>query len=154
MEDSPMNEIDVVGGKALGYFNAGHNCAQSVLLAMADHWNVKNELIPKIAAPFGGGIGRYGSVCGALTGAAMALGLKYGTNEPSAEKRQEAYERARALCQQFKRNHGSILCRDLIGYDLSNPEEMEKARRNNAFREKCDKYVKSAVEILLKTDDH
>ena len=35
VDDSAMNEIDVVGGKALGYFNAGHHCAASVLLAMS-----------------------------------------------------------------------------------------------------------------------
>jgi C_GCAxxG_C_C family probable redox protein len=148
-----MSEIDVVGDRALGYFQGGHNCAQSVLLAMTEHWDVKNELIPKIAAPFGGGIGRYGSVCGALAGAAMALGVKYGTNEPLAEKRQEAYERARALCEQFETKHGSILCRNLIGYDLSDPAKMDDARRANVFREKCDKYVRSAIEILLKPND-
>lgn len=148
-----MSEMDSVVWKALGHFHAGHNCAQSVLLAMAEHWNVKNELIPKIAAPFGGGIGRSGSVCGALTGAAMALGIMYGTNEPSADKRQEAYERAKSLCEQFAKRHGSIICRDLIGFDLSDPAKLQEAREANVFREKCDKYVKSAIEILLKPSD-
>lgn len=57
-----MSDIDPVAKKALSHFHAGHNCAQSVLLAMAEHWSVNSELIPKIAAPFGGGIGRCGSV--------------------------------------------------------------------------------------------
>jgi C_GCAxxG_C_C family probable redox protein len=59
---------------------------------MFEHWNGKSELIPKIATAFGGGIGRCGSLCGALTGGVMAIGIKHGTNEPSPEKRLKAYE--------------------------------------------------------------
>lgn len=81
------------------------------------------------------------------------MGVEFGTNEPSADKRRDVYERARALCKQFEWDHGSILCRDLIGYDLSDPQEMKKAREANVFREKCDKYVRSAIEILLKSSD-
>jgi hypothetical protein len=70
--------------KAVKRFLDGYNCAQSVLLTMFEFWNGENALIPKIATGFGGGIGRCGSVCGALTGGVMALGVKYGTNEPSS----------------------------------------------------------------------
>ena len=70
------------------YFNNGYNCAQSVLFALYDQINpnIKNDFIPKIASGFGGGIGRCGSVCGALTGSIMAVGLKYGSNEANREK--------------------------------------------------------------------
>jgi C_GCAxxG_C_C family probable redox protein len=153
-EDFGMATIDQVKREALGQFHAGHNCAQSVLLAMARNWKIENELVPKIATAFGGGIGRYGSVCGALTGGAMSIGLRYGTNEPSAQKRLDAYDRARKLCQQFQMKHGSILCRELIGYDLSKPEELEKARQAKVLEEKCEKYVQSVIEMLLKADAH
>jgi len=149
-----MANVDEVTRNALGHFHAGHNCAQSVLLAMAGYWKIDSELIPRIATPFGGGIGRYGSVCGALTGGVMAIGLKHGTNDPSMEKRLGAYDRARTLCQQFQTKHGSILCRELIGYDLSKPEELEQARQANVIKEKCEKYVQNVIEMLLKANDH
>ena len=80
-----MSFKDVVGEKAVSRFLRGYNCAQSVLLTMFEHWKGGNVLVPKIATAFGGGIGRRGSVYGALTGGVMAIGIKYGTNEPSAE---------------------------------------------------------------------
>ncbi|MCW4055801.1 MAG: C-GCAxxG-C-C family protein, partial [Candidatus Bathyarchaeota archaeon] len=66
--------------KAAIYFRGGYNCAQSVLLAMQEHYGTKSDVIPKIASAFGGGVGRCGSVCGALTGAVMTIGMKHGTN--------------------------------------------------------------------------
>ncbi|MEM2105481.1 MAG: C-GCAxxG-C-C family protein [Candidatus Bathyarchaeia archaeon] len=134
-------------------FLGGYNCAQSVLLTMFEFWNGENELVPKIATAFGGGIGRCGSVCGALTGGVMALGIKYGTNEPLMEKRLEAYARARKLYNEFKRLHGSVSCRELIGYDLSNPSELEEAHKANVFEEKCTKFVESAIKLVLKLSE-
>jgi len=104
-----MSFKDVVGEKAVNRFLSGYNCAQSVLLTMFEHWNGENVLVPKIASAFGGGIGRCGSVCGALTGGVMAIGIKCGTNEPSAEKRLRAYELARMTYRGFEKRHGSVL---------------------------------------------
>ncbi len=84
----------------------------------------------------------------------MAIGLRYGTDEPSVEKRLGAYDRAKSLCHQFQNKHATILCRELIGYDLSKPEELEKARRANVFDEKCEKYVRNVIEMLLKANEH
>jgi C_GCAxxG_C_C family probable redox protein len=139
--------------KAVAYFSEGYNCAQSVLMAMSEHWDRKNELIPKIATGFGGGIGRCGSVCGALTGGIMAIGLKYGTNEPSMEKRLKAYKQAKKLYKQFEKRHGSVLCRELIGYDLTKPVESAAAREANVFDERCPSYLATVVETLLKTSE-
>ena len=144
-----MKQKNVLCEKAATRFLEGYNCAQSVLLTMFEHWNGENELIPKIATAFGGGIGRCGSVCGALTGGVMALGIKYGTNEPSLEKRLKAYELAQKFYKRFEKQHGSVLCRELIRYDLSVPEELEKARRARIFEEKCVNFVKEAVETLI-----
>jgi C_GCAxxG_C_C family probable redox protein len=121
---------------------------------MFEYWNGENELIPKIATAFGGGIGRCGSVCGALTGGVMALGIKYGTNEPSLEKLLEAYKKAQEFYKQFERQHGSVLCREIIGYNLSDPKELDEALKARIFEEKCANFVKNAVEILLKLTGH
>lgn len=144
-----MDKKAVLCEKAVSYFNEGYNCAQSVLLAMSEHWKCKNELVPKIATGFGGGIGRCGSICGALTGGVMAIGIKYGTNEPSTEKRLKSYELTQTLYERFEKRHASVLCCELIGYRLSNAVELEKARREKVFEKKCSKFVGTVVEILL-----
>ena len=144
-----MKQKNVLCEKTATRFLEGYNCAQSVLLTMFEHWNGENELIPKIATAFGGGIGRCGSVCGALTGGVMALGIKYGTNAPSLEKRLKVYKLAQKFLERFEKHHGSVMCRELIGYDLSVPEELEKARRARIFEEKCVNFVKEAVETLI-----
>jgi C_GCAxxG_C_C family probable redox protein len=148
-----MKEKNRLGEKAVTRFLEGYNCAQSVLLTIFEQWNGKNELVPKVATAFGGGIGRCGSVCGALSGGVMAIGIKYGTNEPSVEKRLRAYELANKLYKRFEKKHGSVLCRELIGYDLSNAEELDKARKERVFEEKCANFVRNAVEILAEVDE-
>jgi C_GCAxxG_C_C family probable redox protein len=137
--------------KAISHFQSGYNCSQSVLLPLAEHINPtsKNELIPKIATGFGGGMGRCGSVCGALTGGIMAVSIKYGTNEAGVEKRAKAYVNAQALFKQFEKQHGTVLCRDLFKYDLSNPEQAAKARQEGVFQKVCHGLIKSVIENYL-----
>jgi C_GCAxxG_C_C family probable redox protein len=149
-----MNQKNILCKKAAERFLEGYNCAQSVLLTIFEHWKGNNELIPKIATAFGAGIGRCGSVCGALSGGVMAIGIKYGTNELSLEKRLKAYELAQRFYKQFEKQHGSVLCRELIGYDLLNSEELEKAKKAKVFEEKCVNFVRKAVENLVEVTEH
>ncbi|NWG10232.1 C_GCAxxG_C_C family protein [Candidatus Bathyarchaeota archaeon] len=146
-----MKRRNPLSEKAVERFQEGYNCAQSVLLTMFQHWNIgESDLVPKIATGFGGGIGRCGSVCGALTGGVMAVGVKYGTNEPLLDERLKSYELAQKLYKQFEKHHGSVYCRELIEYDLSNPKELEAAQEANVFRKKCDDLVRKTVETLVK----
>ena len=143
-------QISQLSKKAANHFKQGYNCAQSVLLTMQEYYGARRDsLIPKIATAFGGGIGRCGSLCGALTGAVMSIGLRYGTNVPILEKREEAYRLARELYEQFEKEFGSPFCRELIGFDLTVPEELERARESKVLDEKCTCFVKKAVEILI-----
>ncbi len=138
-----------LGEKAKTLFRESYNCSQSVLLAMCQHWGVENDLVPKIATGFGGGMGRSGSVCGAVTGGVMALSIRYGANEPSVEKRLQTYEYTRKFLEQFEKRNGGILCKDLIGFTLADPDEHEKAVKDGVFQKRCPTYVQSAIEILL-----
>jgi len=145
------NLADLLGEKAVKHFTEGYNCSQSVLLTMAEHWKCKDELIPKVASTFGGGMGRCGSVCGAVTGGLMAIGIQRGTNEPpskSAEKSTRAYQLAGTFYRQFEKQNGTVMCRDLIGLDLSDPEQLKKAREDHVFDKRCTVFIKSAIEIL------
>lgn len=136
--------------KAANYFKQDYNCAQSVLLTMQEYYSTpKNKLIPRIATAFGGGIGRRGSLCGALTGAIMAIGLKHGTEKTVQIEKEKAYQIALEFYNRFAKECGSPFCRELIGYDLTKPEELEKVRKLNVRDEKCSYFVKKAVEILI-----
>ena len=141
--------------KAVSYFKQqGYNCAQSVLLTMQEYYGIRrNKIIPKIATAFGGGIGKGGSLCGALTGAIMAIGLKHGTNTPILEEKEKAYKLAQRFYGQFVKECGSPFCRELTGYDLTDPEELKKLRKSNVRDEKCSHFVKKAVEILIDLEE-
>jgi C_GCAxxG_C_C family probable redox protein len=140
--------------KAVKNYQSGYNCAQTVLLTLFEQIepNSKNELIPKIAAGFAGGMGRCGSVCGALTGSLMAVGIKYGSNEASAEKQAKAYAYVNKLYKQFEKQQGTVYCRDLITHDLSKPEEAAKARQEKAFEKTCITLIKAAVKSFLELE--
>jgi C_GCAxxG_C_C family probable redox protein len=149
-----MSVNEAVADQAVAHFKNGYNCAQSVLLALYLHMDEgENPLIPKIAAGFGGGIGRCGSVCGALTGSIMAVGIKDAPNEPGMEKRAKAYADAKALFQKFQEQNGTVLCKDLIKLDLSNPAEAAKAREEGTFRKVCDNLIRTAVKNFLEQEN-
>jgi C_GCAxxG_C_C family probable redox protein len=148
-----VNERNLPSEKAVKLFEEGYNCAQSVLMAMCEHWRIRSNMVPKVATAFGSGIGRCGSVCGALVGGVMAIGVKFGTDEPSADKRQRSYALARTLYERFEDVHGSVLCRELIGYRLSVPQELEKAKKAKVFDKKCKGYMRTVVGTLLDIAD-
>jgi C_GCAxxG_C_C family probable redox protein len=149
-----MSTTQALAKQAITHFQSGYNCAQSVLLTLYEYIEPegKNELIPKIASGFGGGIGRCGSVCGALTGSIMAVGIKYGSNDTGVEKRAKVYANAKMLYKQFEKQHGTVFCRDLIKLDLSNPEEAAKARQENVFEKVCGNLIKAAIENFLELE--
>jgi len=142
----------LIPAKAASYFEAGYNCAQSVLLTMHRVWNVEAPSEPKVASAFGGGIGRRGSLCGALTGGVIAIGLKYGSNSPLVQEREKAYSLALEFYNEFEKRCGSVSCRELIECDLTDPKQLEKARKSNLFMEKCAKIIEEAVRILIELD--
>lgn len=139
-----MNKTD----KALELFASNFNCSQAVFAAFAPDFGIDEELALKIATSFGGGA-RNGEICGAVSGALMVLGLKYGHYQSdNNEQKSKAYAVAVEYTKRFREINGSVVCRDLLGYDLSVPEEMACIREKNLFRDICPKMVKSAVEVL------
>ncbi|MFW9947105.1 MAG: C-GCAxxG-C-C family protein [Candidatus Odinarchaeota archaeon] len=140
-----MNKIE----KAVSFFNQGHNCAQAVLKAYGTQYGLDGDLAFKIASTLGGGIARSGNTCGAVTGALMALGLRYrNLNVEDKENKELTYETGMNFIEQFRSIYGTIKCKELLGYDISTLEGREKANNNNLFEELCPKFVKSAAEIL------
>ena len=129
------------------YMN-GYNCAQSVLLAIQKFWDVDKPVEPKTASALGGGVGDRGSLCGAVTGGAIAIGLKYGSNNPASQERRKATSLALEFLDRFNQKCGGTECINLLGYDLTNPAELEIVKNRKELKQKCAQYVGAAVEIL------
>ncbi len=131
-------------------FRDGFNCSQAVFSVFAGGMNIQVETAMKVACAFGGGM-RLGNTCGAVTGALMVIGLKYGKSKvDDNEARDKTYAHAKEFQAAFSNARGSIMCRDLLGYDLSTPEGYELAKENLAFIKICPGLVRDAVDILEK----
>ncbi|MGN1135307.1 MAG: C-GCAxxG-C-C family protein [Oscillospiraceae bacterium] len=134
--------------RALELFANNFNCSQAVLTAFAPDFGLDEQLALKLGTSFGGGA-RNGEMCGAVSGALMVLGLKYGHfDSTDNEQKSRAYSIAVEYTKRFKEANKSIVCRDLLGYDLSNPDEMACIKEKGLFGDICPKAIKSAVEIL------
>lgn len=134
--------------KALALFANNFNCSQAVLTAFAPDFGLDEELALKIGTSFGGGA-RNAEICGAVSGGLLVLGLKYGHYVATDnEQKSRAYAIGVDYTNRFKEANGSIVCRDLLGYDLTIPEEAACIKEKCLFAEVCPKMIKSAVEIL------
>jgi C_GCAxxG_C_C family probable redox protein len=110
--------------QAVALFRAGRNCAQSVYVAAGVGSGMTEEQRLAVSAAFGGGMGRSGATCGALTGALMALGERKTAMmaaDPAAG-RDAVYTEAKELIESFAAEHGSTLCRELTGCRLDTQE--------------------------------
>jgi len=130
---------------AAAHFGKGFSCSQSVFSTFAPELGLPKEAALKIASAFGGGMVRQGEVCGAVTGALMTLGLKYGSE--IADDEEKIRQASQKLIQHFKEENGSLLCRDLLGYNLNAPEELEKARNSGVFNRVCPQLVRKATQL-------
>ena len=117
-----------------------------MLTAFASEFGLSDEMALKIAAPFGAGMARLGKTCGAVTGGLMALGLKYGYTAP--EGRDAAYGIAQEFMHRFEERHGSLACRELIGFDITTPQSRALAQQSGVFESICPRLVRDAAEIV------
>lgn len=127
-------------------FRQGYSCSQSVFCAFAKNLGLTDEVALKLASPFGGGLAHRGQVCGAVTGALLALGL--GCGSASLDDKDETYRLAGDFIRSFEDRHGTILCRELIGHDISTPGGLQKAREDQVFKAICPVLVADAAEIV------
>ena len=130
---------------ALTVFSNNFNCSQSVLSAFAAQLGLDEQIALKMASPFGGGVARRGDLCGAVTGALLALGLARGADKPA--RKEEIYRLSQEFMRRFEEKHGTILCRDLIDCDLSISTGSQAAKDRGVFKTICPGLVSDAVEI-------
>lgn len=114
---------------------------------------MEDSLLPKLAAGFGGGIARRGSVCGALVGSIMIIGAKFGRTTPDEKEAiSKVYKKTRDFLRQFERQFGSSTCYTLTGCNFENrPEHDQWLARGG--RRKCSEIVAKSAEMLLEIID-
>ncbi|MGA3160368.1 MAG: C-GCAxxG-C-C family protein [Terracidiphilus sp.] len=136
--------------RAVELFSQNYNCAQSVYAACATGKGLSEAQRLALAAPFGGGVARQGEICGALTGALLALGEIEGgamAADPVAG-RNALYARARQLTEAFRAAHGSILCRELTGCALDTEAGQRSFKERGLHQNLCTKLVGFVAEEL------
>jgi len=132
-------------------FLTGANCAQAVLCAFCDRCGLDRETAMKLASGFGGGIARQREVCGAVTGMCMAAGLIRGPGESTYKTaKDEHYAFIRGLCDAFRDETGSIVCRELLGLGPKQSDPPVSEARTAAYYKKrpCAELVALAARIL------
>jgi C_GCAxxG_C_C family probable redox protein len=137
------------GEAAARYFKEGFNCCQSVIAPFAKKYGLSCESALKVAAGFGGGLGRLGETCGAVSGALMVIGLQHGAvRADDKESRQKTYDLVKEFVRRFKELNQTILCRELLECDLGTPEGVKQAMEQKLIATRCPRFVREAAALV------
>ena len=136
--------------RARELFYAGYNCAQAVFCAFAEDMGLDLDAAARLASSFGGGLGRLRELCGALSGAELALGMLRGYSDAEDPALKSAhYARVRLLAERFREKNGTYLCRELLK-DVETTPGGEPEPRTPEFyaRRPCLRLVGEAAALL------
>ena len=148
-EQEILNRVEI----AKDLFHQGFNCSQAVFAACADIYGIDEPMALRLAASFGGGIGRMRQTCGAACGMFLLAGLENGSAIPGdAEGKKNNYTYVQHLANKFKDENGSLICAELLGI-APRPQEPTPEARTEAYYKKrpCADMVASAVKIYLES---
>jgi C_GCAxxG_C_C family probable redox protein len=136
---------------AVTLFQQGFSCSQAVLSVFAQHFGLERDTALRISQGFGAGIAYTDDLCGALLSAIMVIGLRYGriTAEDKIAK-EKTYAVVGEFLKQFKQRNGSVECTRLLGYNLSDPQQVAEAKKNKVVMARCPAFVRDAVELVEK----
>lgn len=147
-----QQEIEQRVEKARALFKQGFNCSQSVFAACADIYGIDDEALAlKLAASFGGGIGRMRMTCGAACGMFLLAGLENGSaTVGDAEGKKQNYTLVQDLAAKFEAENGSLICAELLGIAPKPQEPTPEARTESYYQKRpCVDMVANAVRIYL-----
>ncbi|MFA5385281.1 MAG: C-GCAxxG-C-C family protein [Eubacteriales bacterium] len=128
---------------AVDMFKQGFVCSQAVFAAFCEKCSLEKSFALRIGSGFGAGIARKQEVCGAVTGAVMFLGLKYGKvrgNDTAAHEK--AYDKVNVFCKRFIEKNKSIKCSELLGCSMA------EAKEKKLFSTLCREFIRNSAEIL------
>jgi len=128
-------------------FPAQLNCAQTVFSFHADEFDLDKQTALKIASGFGGGMA-CAETCGAITGSYMVIGMRHGHTTPDQDAKAFTKQKIQLFNEKFRAVYGTLICKELTGYDISTPEGNEAAKNAGVFANKCPVFVKTACDIL------
>ncbi len=131
-------------------FAGGCNCAQAVLAAFCDECKLDRETAMRIGSSLGGGMGRLREVCGAVSGMFVVAGLLYGESAPGDKAKKDAHYRLiQDLAAEFKAEHGSIICRELLALPEGKSEPVSEERTAGYYRRRPCKEIVSFAAMLM-----
>lgn len=135
---------------AKALFSQGYNCAQALVGAFCEDLDMDFDTAMRLTSSFGGGMGRLREVCGAVTGMFMVAGLLYGYTDPGAEDEKAAhYALIQDLGHRFRDEHGSIICRDLLGLGPQEDNPVPEKRTQQYYEERpCADLIAYAAQLL------
>ena len=150
MDEKELNERVE---RAVENFMAGYGCCQSVVAAFADLYGLDELQAKKIAAGFGGGVGRLRMMCGAVSGIVMLVGLDCGQTEGSDRDGKSAcYKVVQQLLAQSEAENGSLICADILGlkgHEKAHSSYMASPRTAEYYKQRpCAAKVESAARIF------
>ena len=132
--------------QAVALFTGGMACSQAILATYGPLFGFDRDEAIRIARGFGGGMGRLSETCGAVTGAFMAISLKFdGTDKQTKE---DNYAMMQEFARRFKSKHHSLNCTQLLDCDLGKPEDQAKFRELGRMESHCICYVREAAQHL------
>lgn len=137
--------------KAVALFQQGYNCSQAVFAAFADLYGMDTEMALKVSSSFGGGMGRMREVCGAVSGMFMVAGMETGTADgKDVAGKQYNYQVVQQLAEKFRNDHGSIICRELLGLAPASYTDTKPEARTKEYYKKrpCIELVEQAATYL------
>jgi len=138
--------------RALALFHQGFNCSQAVLAAFAPGLGLERDKALRLAQSFGAGMARLGETCGAVTGALMVIGLKYGKVRAKDDaSKEKTYRLVRQFVDRFRAKHGSLRCRTLLGHDIGSARGMKRIKQKGLHDSLCPKFIRTALGILEDT---
>lgn len=141
-----------VNEKAKSLFKEGYNCSQAVIHAFSDKFDIDLNAMLKLSSSFGGGMGRLREVCGAVSAMFMIAGLKYGYSDPNDfNAKSTHYKLIQYLANEFKKQNGSIICRELLKErETDNTLNPEKRTESYYKTRSCPDMVETAAAIVEK----
>ena len=125
------------------------NCAQTVFSLFAEELGIDEKTALKISSGFGGGMA-CAETCGAVTGSYMVIGMKHGHSTSEPDEKANSKLQIQKFNKIFIEEHGNLICKKLLGYDISTTEGLASANEKNLFKTKCPGFIKSACNILEK----
>lgn len=163
--------------KAIAFFKEGYNCSQSVAMAFADMYGISECMMSRISASFGGGIGRMRETCGAACSMFLLAGLEVTNVDdscgctgavlhdtelnpyPDQEVKKKDYEIVQMLAENFRKEAGSIICKDLLGLNKKRADgtipdikivATPEARTDEYYKKRpCIRMVEIGVRIYM-----